>query len=394
MRQIPNIPPTQHNVYWVNTTATFNQMLDNLLEHQLVAVDTESDSLYSYFEKVCLIQFSIPQVDYLLDPLAIDVSGLAKLFSAAHIQKIFHAAEYDFLSLKRDYDFDFSNLFDTMLAARILGWPRYGLASILKDQFNVKLDKKFQRYNWGKRPLSRKALDYAHLDTHYLIGLRKIQLTELNQQNRLQEATESFERLTQVIPTPKTFDPDDFWRVKSARDLHPQQQAVLKELFIARDKIARQINRPPFKVMTDKVLAELAKTQPSTTEALGRTKGLSSTMLHHNANALLKAIHTGQSAPPPKYRANSNHRRPDTSTMMRYENLRQWRNDVAAERGVEPDVIISNHTLMDIARKNPKTLHKLNQLELLGSWQQETYGLKLLNVLKATSPEAKHRQQV
>jgi ribonuclease D len=385
MGHISNIPRIQNNVYWVNTTATFNQMLDILLEHRLVAVDTESDSLYSYFEKVCLIQFSIPQADFLLDPLAIDVSGLETLFAAEDTQKIFHAAEYDFLSLKRDYNFPFSNLFDTMLAARILGWPRYGLASILNEHFDVKLDKRFQRYNWGKRPLGQKALDYAHLDTHYLIDLREIQIGALKQQNRLQEATESFERLTLITPTPKTFDPDDFWRIKSARDLLPQQHAVLKELFIARDKIARQINRPPFKVMTDKVLTELAQTQPSHYEDLARTKGLSSTMLHHNASALLRAIRIGQSAPPPKYRANNHHKRPDNSTVARYECLRQWRNDVAAERGVEPDVIISNHTLMDIARKNPKTLHTLSQLGLLGDWQQEAYGHKVLKVLKTAT---------
>ena len=126
------------------------------------------------------------------------------LFSDAH--QLIHIADLA-IKMNRDYGFDFVNLFDTMLAARILGWPRYGLGPLLHEHFGVTLDKRFQRYNWGIRPLSKKALDYAHLDTHYLIRLRKIQLDQLIQRNRVQEANEAFERLTQVEPSPKIFDP-------------------------------------------------------------------------------------------------------------------------------------------------------------------------------------------
>ena len=165
-------------VIWVDNSSGLEQLIQTLSQEPLVAVDTESDSLYSYFEKVCLIQFSIPGTDYLLDPLSVDVTGLAPFFANGEVQKIFHAAEYDILSLKRDYGFTFVNLFDTMIAAKILGWPRYGLGPILAEYFGVKLDKRFQRYNWGQRPLSRKAREYAHLDTHYLLPLRQIQFSE------------------------------------------------------------------------------------------------------------------------------------------------------------------------------------------------------------------------
>ena len=383
MRNSTNLPQLRHTVLWIDTPDNFRRMLDALLRQPLVAVDTESDSLYSYYEKVCLIQFSVPGVDYLVDPLAIDVSELSGLFATPSIQKIFDAAEYDFLSLKRDYAFRFSNLFDTMVAARILGWPRYGLASLLDEHFGVQLNKRFQRYNWGRRPLSQKALDYAHLDTHYLIPLSQIQLDALKRQDRLREANEAWDRLTRVEPTPKEFNPDDFWRIKSARELSPKQQAVLRELFILRDQIARHLNRPPFKVMTDKVLIELAKTQPQRANDLSQIKGVGNKLLHHNGDQILGAIRAGQSATPPRQRLNKNHQRPDSLTMVRYESLRQWRNDLAAQRGVEPDVIISNHTLMDIARYNPQTLQNLNQLGVLGDWQRETYGHTLLNVLKA-----------
>ncbi len=368
---------------WIDTPSELDRLIHILSNEQLVAVDTESDSLYSYFEKVCLIQFSTPDADYLVDPLTIDVSGLAPFFADQSVQKIFHAAEYDFLSLKRDYSFSFNNLFDTMLAARILGWTRYGLGALLNEHFGVKLDKRFQRYNWGQRPLSKKALDYAHLDTHYLIPLRKIQLEKITKQNHLREASEAFERLTHVQPTPKVFDPDDFWRIKGCKDLLPQQQAVLHQLFILRDHIARKIDRPPFKVMNDGVLLELARVQPQNLTELKNMKGLGYRLLQYNATDILRAIEQGQSASPPHH--TSDNHRPNDSTLARYETLRQWRNNVAAKRGVEPDVIINNHTLMDIARRNPKTLNNLNTMGVLGDWQFETYGHSLLKILKSVN---------
>jgi len=382
MNKMPYVLKSNHKIEWVDSPAGFNNLVKTLSNQPLIAVDTESDSLYSYFEKVCLIQFSIPGVDFLVDPLTVDVSGLSSVFANASIQKIFHAAEYDFLSLKRDYGFSFTNLFDTMLAARILGWSHYGLGALLEEYFDVALDKRFQRYNWGQRPLSKKALDYAHLDTHYLIPLRKIQLNALKKSNRFREATEAFERLTHKEPTPKEFDPDSFWRIKFAKELRPQEQAVLRELYILRDKIARKLDRPPFKEMTNKVLLELSKTQPGNYAELNSIKGLGKMFLHHNKADILSAIQTGRSGTPPNHQ--NNHYRPDNDTLARYETLRQWRNDLAARRGVEPDVIINNNTLMDIARNNPKTLHNLTQLGVLGEWQRETYGKTLINVLRAS----------
>jgi ribonuclease D len=366
---------------WINQPQQLEKLIETLSKETIVAVDTESDSLYSYFEKVCLIQFSTTVADYLVDPLSVDVSGLAAIFADQTIQKVFHAAEYDFLSLKRDYGFTFNHLFDTMIAARILGWSRYGLGNILGEHFGVKLDKRFQRYNWGKRPLSNQALNYARLDTHYLLDLRTIQVAELTRQNRMREAQEAFERETQVEPSPKIFTPDDFWRIKGVKDLAPQQQAILRELFILRDKIARRIDRPPFKVMTDITLIRIAKEQPRYVDQLERIKGVGEKLVQYNSADILSAIREGKNAPQPQYQQPNNHA-PDERTMTRYETLRQWRNDLAAQRGVEPDVIMSNSSLMTIARRNPKSLAALTQMGVLGNWQFETYGQRLLRVLK------------
>ncbi len=376
----PNTILPDH-VTWIDTSAEMDQLIDTLSREPVIAVDTEGDSLYSYFEKVCLIQFSIPHADFLVDPLRTNICGLDAIFADNSIQKVFHAAEYDILSLKRDYEFTFVNLFDTMLASRILGWDRYGLGHLLAEYFNVTLNKQFQRYNWGKRPLSHRALTYAHLDTHYLLPLRQLQLEFLQSQNRLREAYEAFERKTQIEPSPKIFDPNDFWRIKGAKDLPPSQQAVLRNLYVFRDKLARRLDRPPFKVLNDATLIRLTKVAPQNSNELNTIKGVGKKIRQYNGADILKVIRDGANTPPPNYTPHNNNT-PDNRTLTRYEILRHWRNELAASRGVEPDVIISNHNLMNIARQNPKNLTALTKMDVLGSWQFETYGEKLLQVLR------------
>jgi len=170
-------------------------MVEILAREPRLAVDTEANSLHAYREQVCLIQFSTPQTDYLVDPLSLDdLTHLAPLFSDQGIEIIFHAAEYDVLGLQRDFDFSFSNLFDTMLAARTLGYKQVGLGRLLADKFNVDVDKHNQKADWGQRPLTPGLIDYARLDTHYLIALRDILEAELREKGRWELAQEDFAR--------------------------------------------------------------------------------------------------------------------------------------------------------------------------------------------------------
>jgi ribonuclease D len=373
---------TETPYVWIDTPLALNEMLVSLRDSPTLAVDTESDSLYVYFEKVCLIQFSIPGVDYLVDPLAVDVTPIGEIFADASCEKIFHAAEYDILCLKRDYGFTFVNLFDTMIAARVLGWKRYGLGAILRDRFNVRPDKRMQRYNWGIRPLPEEALNYARLDTHFLLPLRELQVAELQVRNRLIEAQQAFQRQTRVEPTPKVFNPNDFWRIRGARDLLPIEQAVLRQLYIFRDEHARKLNRPPFKVVNDATLVRLAQSRPTDLRSLGRIKGLSYRMRHHAGNSLLEAIAKGLKASPPSYPRNHRNHHPGEETLARYEALRAWRKDVAKARRVEPDVILPNSTLMALAKHAPRTAKALAEVEGLDDWQRQTYGKDLLHVLQ------------
>ena len=204
----------------VRTQRDLHELIATLTKQRVIAVDTEANSLFAYKERVCLIQFSVPDNDYLVDPLEIgDISPLGAIFSSPKIEKIFHAAEYDIIVLKQDFQFEFQKLFDTMLAARILGWKSFGLSSILKSEFGISVNKKYQRANWGRRPIPTEMLAYAQVDTHYLIPLRERMKSELVSVNRWDLAQEDFHRLCHVSPNQDSKKGVDPWRINGARDL-------------------------------------------------------------------------------------------------------------------------------------------------------------------------------
>ncbi|HEX9389206.1 MAG TPA: ribonuclease D, partial [Anaerolineales bacterium] len=193
------LPKLLPSPVWVDHPNLFNQMIWDLSRQPRVAVDTESNSLHAYREQVCLIQFSTPQKDYVIDPLALDdLSLLGPIFSNPKIEKIFHAAEYDLICLRRDFGFQVSHLFDTMHAARVLGYPFVGLDNLLAEKFQFEMDKRHQKADWAVRPLTPAQLDYARLDTHFLFDLRDLLEAELTGKGRLQIAGEDFVRACKV----------------------------------------------------------------------------------------------------------------------------------------------------------------------------------------------------
>jgi len=358
-------------------------VMSALASEPSIAVDTESDSLFSYFEKTCLLQFSTRERDFILDPLNVDAAPLSALFADAQIEKVFHAAEYDIFCLKRDYQFEFVNLFDTMIAARILGWKNVGLGTILQERFGVLLNKKMQRADWGHRPLTREHLDYAREDTHFLLALRDLQIAELDKMGRLVEAREEFERLTHVEPTPRRFDPDAYWNMTGARDLDGIGLGILRELYQWRDTEARKQDRPPFKILNDSALLHCAVERPTSTRGLAQMSGISSYILQRYSDALLRAIERGRQAPQaaPPHPVARHENQLDPAARNRLGKLKEWRKARAAERGVETDVIVPNDALIAIARKNPRTLEALIEISGLGDWKANAYAEELFNVL-------------
>jgi ribonuclease D len=376
---------------WVDRAASYRAMLAHLQNEPALAVDTESNSLYAYHEQVCLIQISVPGTDYLVDPLALrDLSGLGPLLADPGVLKVLHGAEYDLSVLHRDYGFTLNNLFDTMWASRILGWPAHGLAALLKDHFGIHLNKKYQRANWGLRPLPPEQLDYARLDTHYLLSLYEIQARELGATGRWPQARHRFAKLAQTRWESKPFDPDGFWRLSGVRDLDDVGRGVLRELYLFRDQRARAENRPPFKVLNNRVLLKLSEQRPAGRKDLLRIKGISRRVMDRYGRKLLAAIRRGAEQPlawdeRPRSDGGSKrlpNGRPSASCQARFEALRAWRNAAAEARGVEPDMILTNQTLWAVAHHNPRKGADLAGQDLLAPWQMDEFGDELLAVLK------------
>lgn len=355
------------------------QLVRALSAHPIVGVDTESNSMHAYRERVCLIQFSTPDGDFILDPIRVaDLSSLAPLFANPDQQKVFHAAEYDVVCLRRDYRFDVINIFDTMSAARTLGWPQVGLAAILDSRFGVTMSKKYQRADWKRRPLLREQLDYARLDTHYLLALRELQIQALTEAGRMAEATEEFERLSRSRAADPVPGSASFWRVKGARDLSPAQAAVLQALFAYREQQAERIDQPVFKVMGEATLLELVRRAPRQEADLHGIAGMTPDTIRRHGQAVLRAIEQGLSAPPPL--PPSVDREPD-DVEDRYDRLHAWRRDKARARGVESDVILPRTALLDLARRAPRSHAELNDITDLGPWRRATYGDEILAVV-------------
>jgi ribonuclease D len=377
---------------WVATLSEVTSLAQLVASESLIAVDTESDSLFSFFEKVCVLQVSTRAKDYVVDPLALPpakdgfpagLSVLGPIFADEQIEKIFHAAEYDIICLKRDYHFEFRNIFDTMIAARILGWKNVGLGNILQERFGVTLNKKMQRADWGHRPLTAEQISYAREDTHFLPALRDLQLSELERLGRLEEAREEFERLTRVEGAVRRFDPDAYWNITGARDLDRVGLGILRELFRFRDAQARKEDRPAFKILPDSTLLQVAAAHPGTSRDLARVGGLSEYVVQRYGHAVLDAVARGQSAPQTAAPHPHSRGQPplDNSGRTRLAKLKEWRKHRAAARGVEPDVIVSNDVLFAAARKNPRTMEALIAASGLSPWKARTYGEEMLAVL-------------
>jgi ribonuclease D len=365
---------------YISTPAQLRALAQTLAQESLLALDSESNSLYAYRERVCLVQISTRSADYIVDPLTVgDMSALAPLMADPAVEKVFHAAEYDLMTMKRDFGYTFRNLFDTMVAARICGQKHIGLGSLLDGLLGVKVDKSHQRDDWGQRPLPQDSLRYAQMDTHYLAALRDLLGEKLAELDLWSEARESFDDLTHIPAAVNRFDPEGYWRIGLPNQLTRRQIAILRELYLLREAMAEARNVPPFKVMTDKMLTGLAMKAPRQRRDLEGLEGMTPANIRRFGDEVLAAVARGLETrlpepPTPEPPA-------DPSVVERYAALREWRKQRATARGVESDVIISKDALWVLAEKLPRSLDEMRDIRGLGPWRLEAYGLELLDVL-------------
>lgn len=371
------MPPFQY----INRQREWEKCVRELQRVPQLAIDLEANGMFAYREQMCLIQLSTRTQDYIVDPLAdIDLTVLGELVADPAVEKVLHAAEYDLILMKREYDWQMHNLFDTMWAARILGVERIGLANVLQSWMNVKVDKKFQRANWAERPLSKAQLAYAQADTHFLLPLRDKLGAALEKGGHLEESADIFTAQTNVRLPDTDFKVDSFWSINGIDDLTPHQKGILRALNIYRDEEARKRDRPPFKIFGDRTLVEIAATEPRNMHELRQLKKLSKWQTRRYGRQILRLVALGQDQSPPKRKRRQ--RTPD-AILTRYENLRQWRKQRAAKRGVASDVIVSRDLLWELATVNPQSEAELTALDNIGPWQRATYGPEIIEVLQS-----------
>lgn len=363
---------------WVNTKQLLQQLRDDLESQNRVAVDTESNSLHAFREQVCLIQFSTPRADYLVDPLALkDLSLLAPIFASPAIEKIFHAAEYDIVCLRRDFNYSFANLFDTMHAARVLGYPAVGLDRLLQDKFNIQTDKRHQKANWAARPLTREQIHYARLDTHYLSNLRDVLDDELKQMGRHEIAFEDFGRACVPDETRPKSNGDSWSRFSGRKDVSLRELTVLAHLCLWRDSEAERLNRPPYKVVMDDVFVSIAKNPPEKKVDLSGM-GMSEKQINLWGNEILSATRRGLEAPLVE-RKHVEVR--NDAVLRRLEKLKVWRKKLAQEMGVESDVVLPKPYVAALSENPPKSMEDLAHLMKASPTRVEMYGTQILKLL-------------
>lgn len=348
-----------------------------------LAIDTEGASFHRYVDRIYLLQLSTQHHSAIIDPLhAGPLPLLGKLLEDGDVEVIFHDADYDLRLLRQDYGWHVTHIFDTRIAAQLLGMTSFGLAALLEKFYGVKLDKVHQRADWSMRPLTPSMLDYAAQDTRYLLDLRDELRMGLEQTGRMEWAAEEFERLEQV-----QFAADDdgmaFMKMKGARDLKRRELAVLRELVAWREGRAAELDRSTFRVMGNEAILEIVRQQPTTKAALGAIKGVPRGVLEHHAGDIIEGVERALAVPEadlPRFpRPARWERDPDFDANV--AKLKAVRDSVAARLNIDPGVLCSRDRMEAVARRKPATVEEVAEIPELRRWQASVLGPDFVSAL-------------
>lgn len=361
---------------YLDTAESVDRFLADLAGTRAIALDTEGASFHRFIDRIYLLQLSTDRHDAIIDPLPIGTPArLGALLEDRAVEVILHDADYDLRLLRKDYGWKVTTLFDTRVAAQMLGLRAFGLAALLEQYFGLKLDKKHQRADWSMRPLTADMLDYAAHDTRHLLGLRDKLRDALNAKGRLHWAQEEFLRAegTQW----EAEEPDtSFLRIKGARDLTRRELARLRELVRWRDGIAAELDRATFRVAGNEVLFELVRQTPSTRDAIVGVKGFPRGMSDSRTMGALDAISRGNAVPEsdlPRFPKSARWDR-DPDFDERVAKLKTFRDRMATDLDLDPGVLCSRDRMEAAARRNPKHADELLEVPELRRWQVEVLG--------------------
>lgn len=367
----------------------FTEVVDNLAIEPRLALDTESDPFHRYYEKVCLVQISTPTSDWYLDPLAHGLPDpLRALFQDERRLLVLHGADYDVRALKKAFGLTLGRLFDTSVAAQVLGLPAVGLKALLEAELGVVIDKGEQRSDWAKRPLSSAQLEYAREDTRHLLALADRLIERLEAAGRLPWVEEECALLRTREPIEKIFDPNDWKRVKGSKSLKMAGRQVLRAAFVWRERTAQARDVPPFRVMRNDVLLRLAQRIQKDRRQLDRLDRIRFLPKGLDLADLRRAVRDGLAGEDPA-RAKSrdpgrrkDRQRLDKEGQRRLERLKAGRTDWAAALQIDPGFLISGSVLGRIAAANPKTPKELGQIEGMTAWRVAALSTPIFEALR------------
>lgn len=368
----------------VDDDAGLRQAVASMVGQPRIGFDLESNGFFRYPERVCLIQVSTPDRVFVIDPLTIeDMSPMGKTLASGATETILHAGSHDVTSLDRDWGFHIDRMFDTHIAAGFVGMTKRGLAPMLEETLGVNIpkDKKIQRSDWTKRPLSAKALEYAAADVRYLLDARVEMDGRLRRLGRMTWVIEESRRLSETrYEAP---DPDmAVFNVKGSGKLDRRGLAILKELVEYREDLAVTVGKPHFRIMPDMALVSLAS-DPK--QDLGKVRGLGRHARGRSASELRKAIKRGESADPPVRPAQPRSRRQPRGHGAGYDKrlaaLKRWRIAHGKRLSLDPALLWPMRSMQRIARAPDNLENELQEPEVR-NWQRREFEESLRRELR------------
>lgn len=363
--------------------AAFAQLLAEAAASAAIVVDTESDSLYHFHQKICLVQVGTEAGSaYLLDPLeGFEVEALRPLLEDPGLTKIFHGADYDIALLKAKAKISVRSLWDTMVAAKFLGRTEVGLQATLRDELGLTISKGNQKDDWSARPLSEEQQNYALTDVRHLLEVMTKQRAELETMRRRHWVEEECAALEQLSGLPAKIDPREVFRdVKGVAALPPRALGIFRELIACREEIAGEIDLPPFRIAVNEALLALARSEKD----VGRDALLQSIRRREYGERFHQALILGldlAESDLPKLERGRRIELP-LAQQRRVSALKDWRKVAAPRIGLELSLLIPQRLIDRIAEANPGSIDELLAIEGLRRWRVEAFGEEILKILK------------
>lgn len=378
------------NIRLIDRDDELERMHDEVGASRRIALDCEAAGFHRYSDRLCLVQLTAESTTYVLDPFAVSLETVLRpLLEDPTREVVMHGADFDLRLLDRDLGIHISGLFDTQVAATLLGKSGVGLQSLLSGELGIHLPKKYQRADWALRPLPDPMLQYAAKDTIHLMDLADRLIDELERAGRrdwVEEELRELEKTRFSLPEPA----DPAARMKASRDLSDREVHRLREALEWRDAIARTRDRAPFRITNDSVLVEIARRSPRSLDELLDVRGLNGRLAEETGDELLGRLARVDALPDAEVlglprKEGSGRGRPPPDEEERFYRLKDVRNQTAERVGIDRGALISNSVLTELAARVPQDLDELRRVPAIRRWQVDIMGSELLAVLNGSN---------